>query len=142
MKEYTSYRLVRSEDLNHHGTLFAGRAAELFVESAFAAAAVEVGDPHHVVCLNIHGMEFRSSVGNGEVIFLRSQIVNLGRTSIVVHTTITSAISHITPVEGFITFVHVDAEGKKSPHGLTLDAPADEREATLRERALQLKNYR
>jgi len=26
-------RLVKSEDLNHHGTLFAGRTAEWFVES-------------------------------------------------------------------------------------------------------------
>jgi hypothetical protein len=28
-------RLVKSEDLNHHGTLFAGRTAEWFVESGF-----------------------------------------------------------------------------------------------------------
>ena len=26
-------RFVKGEDLNHHGTLFAGRAAEWFVES-------------------------------------------------------------------------------------------------------------
>jgi len=142
MKEYTSYRLVRSEDLNHHGTLFAGRAAELFVESAFAAAAVEVGDPRHVVCLNIHGMEFRSVVRNGDVICLASRIVNLGRTSIVVHVSITSAISHITPVEGFLTFVYVDLEGKKAPHGMVLDEPENEYETKLRERALELKNYR
>ncbi|NTU75550.1 MAG: acyl-CoA thioesterase, partial [Anaerolineaceae bacterium] len=31
--------LVKSEDLNHHGTLYAGRTAEWFVESGFIAAA-------------------------------------------------------------------------------------------------------
>ena len=32
-------RLIKSEDLNHHGTLFAGRCAEWFVESGFIAVA-------------------------------------------------------------------------------------------------------
>ena len=32
-------RLVKSEDLNHHGTLFAGRTAEWFVEAGFVSAA-------------------------------------------------------------------------------------------------------
>ena len=34
-------RLVKSEDLNHHGTLFAGRTAEWFVESGF------IQQPHY-----------------------------------------------------------------------------------------------
>jgi hypothetical protein len=32
-KVFSTMRLVKSEDLNHHGTLFAGRSAEWFVES-------------------------------------------------------------------------------------------------------------
>jgi len=28
MESFSSYHLVKSEDLNHHGTLFAGRSAE------------------------------------------------------------------------------------------------------------------
>ena len=45
-----SMRLVKSNDLNHHGTLFAGRTAEWFVESGFIAAA-GVLDPKNLVCL-------------------------------------------------------------------------------------------
>jgi len=138
MKEYTTYHLVRPEDLNHHGTLFAGRAAELLIESAFTTAAIAVGNPRNLVCLNVHGMEFRSSVGNGEVVCFASRIAYLGRTSITVHTVITSEISRINPVEGFVTFVHVDLAGAKAPHGLTLDAPADEREAEIRRRAADM----
>ena len=39
MKTFVTHRLVKGEDLNHHGTLFAGRSAEWFVESGFIAAA-------------------------------------------------------------------------------------------------------
>jgi acyl-CoA hydrolase len=49
---YTT-RLVKSEDLNHHGTLFAGRTAEWFVESGFIAAARLI-NPQNIVCLKIH----------------------------------------------------------------------------------------
>lgn len=32
MKEFKISHLIKSEDLNHHGTLFAGRTAEWLVE--------------------------------------------------------------------------------------------------------------
>ena len=50
MKKYYATHLVKSEDLNHHGTLFAARTASWFVESAFIAAACEHGDPSEIVC--------------------------------------------------------------------------------------------
>ncbi|MEL7655970.1 MAG: acyl-CoA thioesterase, partial [Bacillota bacterium] len=43
MKYYQISHLVKSEDLNHHGTLFAGRSAEWLVEAAFVAAASQHG---------------------------------------------------------------------------------------------------
>lgn len=47
--QFTTYHLVKSEDLNHHGTLFAGRGAEWFVESGFIAAANLV-NPKNLIC--------------------------------------------------------------------------------------------
>src|SRR5665254_21309 len=41
MKEYNVSHLVKSEDLNHHGTLYAWRSAEWLVEGAFVAAAAD-----------------------------------------------------------------------------------------------------
>ncbi len=58
MEIHQSARLIKSEDLNHHGTLFAGRMAEWFVEGSFVAAAIAVGNPDHIVCLKVHGMRF------------------------------------------------------------------------------------
>lgn len=38
MKKYYTTHLVKSEDLNHHGTLFAARTASWFVEAIRALA--------------------------------------------------------------------------------------------------------
>jgi acyl-CoA hydrolase len=139
MKEYINSRLVKSEDLNHHGTLFAGRTAEWFVESAFIAAASVIGNPQNVVCLNIHGLLFRHPVSKGEIVKFTSKVVHLGKSSIVVYTKMETEISKTTPVDGFITFISVDKDGKKQPHGMILDETQDEEELMLRERAKNLK---
>ena len=57
IKTFTTYRLVKSEDLNHHKTLFAGRGAEWFVEAGYIAATSMV-NPENLVCAKIHGMRF------------------------------------------------------------------------------------
>lgn len=138
MKEYFNSRLVKSEELNHHGTLFAGRAAEWFVESAFIAAASTLGDPKNVVCLNIHGLLFRHPVNKGEIAKFSSRVAHLGKTSIVVYTKMETELTKLTPVDGFITFISVDEDGNKIPHGLVLDSTTDENELQIRERAKNL----
>jgi acyl-CoA hydrolase len=50
-------RLVKSENLNHHGTQFAGRSAEWFVEARFIATASAL-PAQNIVRLKIHGMTF------------------------------------------------------------------------------------
>lgn len=138
MKEYFNSRLVKSEELNHHGTLFAGRTAEWFVESAFIAAASTLGDPKNVVCLNIHGLLFRHPVNKGEIAKFSSRVAHLGKTSIVVYTKMETELTKLTPVEGFITFISVDEDGNKIPHGLVLDSTTDEHELQIREKAKNL----
>ena len=135
MKDYVCSRLVKSEDLNHHGTLFAGRTAEWFVESAFIAAASTMGDPEKVVCLNIHGFVFKTPIKRGEIVKFSSKVAKVGKTSIVVYTKMDMELSKITPVEGFITFISVDENGKKVPHGLVLNEVNDEEELSIREKA-------
>lgn len=138
MKDFVNSRLVKSEELNHHGTLFAGRTAEWFVESAFIAAASTIGDPKNVVCLNIHGLLFRHPVNMGEIVKFTSKVTHLGKTSVVVYTKMETVIAKTTPVDGFITFISVDEHGIKIPHGLTLDETQDEDELALRARAKNL----
>jgi acyl-CoA hydrolase len=133
-KSYKTYHLVKSEDLNHHGTLYAGRTAEWFVESGFVSAA-SLTKPENIVCLKIHGMLFSHPVHKGDLISFESSIVYAGTASLIAH--IVSCVKDTVVVEGFITFIHVDLEGKTIPHGLTI-TPTTEEEKALFEQAKAL----
>jgi len=135
-KTFITQHLVKGEDLNHHGTLYAGRTAEWFVESGFIAAA-SLTRPENIVCLNIHGMLFRRPIRLGELICFESQIVYAGKTRLVAH--IEMMASGEKDVTGFITFVHVDREGKPLAHGLVI-VPQTPAEVELYEQAKNMKD--
>lgn len=138
IQSFTTYRLVKSEDLNHHGTLFAGRTAEWFVESGFVAAS-SIISPKNIICLKIHGMHFSQSVKLGDTIFFTSKIVYCGKTSIIAHVSVCTINCDKTLVEGFITFVHVNEDTKPIPHGLEMNA-ITEIDKQLQLQAVNLKN--
>jgi acyl-CoA hydrolase len=131
---YKTYHLVKSEDLNHHGTLYAGRTAEWFVESGFVAAA-SLTKPENVVCLKIHGMLFSKPVHKGDLISFESRVVYTGKASLVSY--INVKVKEDTVVEGFITFIHVNLEGKTIPHNVVV-APTTDEEKALYEKAKAL----
>ncbi len=133
MKTNLMCRLVKGEDLNHHGTLFAGRAAEWFVEAGFIAAAAAT-KPENIVCAKVHGMAFARPVKKGTIIRCESKIVQVGRSSMVVYVKILLHEGAEFFVDGFLTFVHVDEQGRPVPHGLVVTAANDE-EQVLQERA-------
>jgi acyl-CoA hydrolase len=128
---YTSVHLVKGEDLNHHGTLYAGRTAEWFVESGFIAAA-SLTKPENIVCLKIHGMTFTRPIRKGELVTFSSRVVLTGDTKIVscIEVTVHGKVA----VRGFITFIHVDLEGKPLPHGIVFE-PKSAKEKELNEEA-------
>jgi acyl-CoA hydrolase len=128
---FTTQHLVKSEDLNHHGTLYAGRTAEWFVESGFIAAAT-LTKPEKIVCLKIHGMTFTRPVRSGELVAFYSKIVCVGKSRLVSYIKVLASGQKV--VEGFITFVHVDLEGKPIPHGLTIE-PVTPEDIELQEQA-------
>ncbi|HCS39594.1 MAG: acyl-CoA thioesterase [Anaerolineaceae bacterium] len=131
---YTSVHLVKGEDLNHHGTLYAGRTAEWFVESGFIAAA-SMTKPENIVCLKIHGMTFTRPIRKGELPVFTSRVVLTGETKIVslIEVTILGKLA----VRGFITFIHVDLDGKRLPHGLDF-VPVTPEDIALNEEAKKL----
>ncbi|MEN6580213.1 MAG: hotdog domain-containing protein [Anaerolineaceae bacterium] len=134
MKTLTIHHLVKGEDLNHHRTLFAGRGAEWLVEAGFIAAA-DLLPPQYVLCLKIHGMTFQRPVKPGEVVRFDSKIVLTGRSRLIAYVRATTK-EELT-VDGFLTFVYVDDQGKSRPHGITIEAETLE-EIELQERASQL----
>ena len=132
-------RLVKSEDLNHHGTLFAGRTAEWFVESGFIAATTLL-DPKGVVCLKIHGMHFSKPVKPGQILRFSSKIVYAGKSSIIAHIQVTSNDNDPKPfVSGFVTFIYVDENTKPMAHNVEI-SPKSIEDIELYETAHSLKN--
>lgn len=131
----TTMRLVKSEDLNHHGTLFAGRTAEWFVESGFIAAA-SLLNPQNVVCLKIHGMFFTSPAKSGEVLKFSSKIVYTGKTSLTAYVHVNKQGVEKPLVDGFVTFIHVDEETRPFAHLIEIQPVTDEDKNLFEQAAL------
>lgn len=131
-------RLVKSEDLNHHGTLFAGRTAEWFVESGFIAATTLL-NPQNVVCLKIHGMFFTSPAKSGEVLKFSSKIVFTGKTSLTAYVHVNKQGVEKPLVDGFVTFIHVDENTRPFAHLIEIE-PVTEEDKRLYESAESLRS--
>lgn len=125
--------LVKGQDLNHHGTLFAGRMAEWFVEACFICGAKITQQPESIVCLKMHGLCFNNPADKGDIITIDTQLVKAGRTSFMIYGQTTKNSSTAILADGFITFVFVDEHGKPKPHNLVLAPAIDEAQASLRE---------
>lgn len=136
IETFVTNRMVKGEDLNHHGTLFAGRSAQWFVEAGFIAAA-NLTRPDNILCLKIHGMLFKKPVKMGSVIRYESKIVHAGRTSLVAHIRLFFSQNDEFLLEGFITFIHVDEHGRPKAHNITINA-IDPEDVDLQKRARTL----
>ncbi|MDF2634121.1 MAG: thioesterase superfamily protein [Pelosinus sp.] len=136
LKKFITHHLVKGKDLNHHGTLFAGRGAEWFVESGFVAASAMTA-PENTVCLNIHGLVFTRPVPKGSIIRYESKVAYAGRSSMVVYVKVLMAKDEDFVLDGFMTFIHVDEAGKSTAHGLIVE-PTEAEDITLWERAKAL----
>jgi acyl-CoA hydrolase len=136
METVSTWRLIKSEDLNHHGTLYAGRATEWMVEAAFIAASYAVGD-EHVVCLRIHSLLFMKPVQKGHILTFGSRLVHTGRSSLTVYVEVLNRRTNEFFVDGFFTFVRVDERGAAAPHHITIE-PSNDEEKLLQEKARAL----
>lgn len=135
IKTFTTHHLVKQGDLNHHGTLYAGRSADWFVESGFIAAA-GLAKPENIVCLKIHGMTFDKPAQRGDILCCESRVILAGKTSLMVHVQITN--NNETLLQGFLTFIHVDLDGNPIAHGIKLEHTTSE-EIRLMEEAKRIK---
>ncbi len=136
MRTYETMHLVKNEDLNHHGTLFAARAADWLVEAGFAAAACEHGSTDEVVMRNLQNMSFQKPVQKGTALHFTGRVVYTGTTSLMVAVTAKDAMSGEQFIEGYITFVTVEAgAGKKMAHSILLDDTQEQEELAQRKKA-------
>lgn len=135
-------RLVKTEDLNHHRTLFAGRAASWLVEASFLAAARATGEPGRVVCLQLHGMLFLQPARLGDILEMRSRIAHLGEKSITVSTQCWRDGKAKPLLSMFATFVMLGADDRAVAHGLTLDDAYIAANREIYDQATELRSRR
>lgn len=114
--------LVKSEDLNHHGTLYAGRMSEWFVEACFINGAQNTQHPENIVCVKIHELSFYTPTNKGDILNIKTQMIKAGRTSFVVYGEAYKNNDETKIVaDSYITFVFVDDQGRPIEHNLIVD---------------------
>jgi len=139
MKQYETSHLIKYEDLNHHGTLFAVRAAGWFVEAAFVAAGCACGTTEGIVCRNLHQMSFRRPVKKGTILRFLARVVFTGKSSFMVMVRAVDALEDTVCIEGMVTFVATDGRGGKREHHICLDEPCDDEELRQRRWAERIR---
>lgn len=140
MQQYETSRLVKGEDLNHHGTLFAARAAGWLIEAAFVAAGCACGTSEGIVCRNLQNMSFQKPVQKGAIVRFLARVAAVGTSSFTVAVRAEDAISPAVYMEGAVTFVTIDREtGRSRPHHIVLDEAEDETEQAQRTLADRLR---
>ena len=134
MNTITTHHLVRSEDLNHHNSLYAGRAADWFIEAGYMAVEQYLPSSN-VVCAKIEETTFFKSIYSGETVRIESEVVYAIGSRLISY--VATYVSDEQRAEGFITFAHVGEDGHSKAHGIAIESESDE-EKNLQERAKKL----
>lgn len=136
MRRYKSIHMVRMEDLNHHGGLYAGRGSDWLMESSFITACLAHGDKHGILYKNTHQFDFIKPVEPGDVVSYEGTIVRTGKTSLTIHVHLKNEHTGEVHGEGYTTFVTVAPDTKQPvEHGIVLDEIHDPEELGWREKA-------
>ncbi|HPF40978.1 MAG TPA: acyl-CoA thioesterase [Phycisphaerae bacterium] len=123
----TTTQLVKSEDLNHHQTLYAGRCVEWCVQAAYIAAERCFAVATPVVFMSIRGLSMRSPARLGELVQFTGVIDYVGSSTIGVRI----EASTVQPIDqpraiatGRFLFCTVDENGRAIAHHLPEQEPA------------------
>jgi acyl-CoA hydrolase len=137
--ELVILHLVRPQDLNHHGTLFAGQMAKWILEAGVITASRLCGRPEDVVCVQLNGMTFKKPINDGDLIEIKTKIAYLGSTSITVCNQVFRKQDIAPVVTSMATFVTVDKENKPYKHGFKLSKEYISKNGDIYEEALKIR---
>ncbi len=137
--ETTLLHLVKPEDLNHHGTLYAGQMAKWLVEAGFITASRLCGKPEDVVCVQVNQMTFKKPVNNGDIVEIKSRVAYLGSSSITIYSQVYRRQDAAPLISNMATFVNVDKQNKPYAHGLKLTEEYIARNRDMYQEALKTR---
>lgn len=128
-KVIATTHLVKSEDLNHHRTLYAGRCVEWCVQMAYIAAENCFDEPRPVVFMSVRSLSMRTPAQLGEIIQFTGRVDYVGESTIGIRVDgrkLQPKEDQKTVVTGTFLFCTVDERGRAAPHGLPAMAPESE----------------
>ncbi|MCC7257348.1 MAG: acyl-CoA thioesterase [Gammaproteobacteria bacterium] len=112
------HKLVLPEHINHHGFLFGGYLLQWIDEFAWITATVDYPGCRFVT-VAMKDVQFRRRIAMGEVLRFAVTQVSAGRTSVQyrirAHGLVVEPDHAAVLFETSITFVNVDADGRKAP---------------------------
>lgn len=112
-------KLVKTQDLNGHGTLFGGTVLVWIDEEAAIYVGCQLGKAD-LVTKFMSGIDFVSSAMPGDIIEIGRETVGVGVTSITVRSEARNKFTKASIIKiDEIVFVHIDAKGKPAPHNMT-----------------------
>jgi acyl-CoA hydrolase len=115
---FFSRKLIKPEDLNAHGTLFGGTVLSWIDEESAIFVTCQL-DKGNIVTKYMSEINFVSSAKLGDIIEIGMETVKFGTTSITVRCEVRNKFTKDTIIKiDKIIFVHLDKEGKPTPHGI------------------------
>lgn len=116
---FYSRKLIKPQDLNAHGTLFGGSVLSWIDEEAAIYVSCQLGKGN-LVTKFMSEIDFVSSAKLGDIIEIGMETVKFGKTSITVRCEVRNKFTKETIIKiDDIVFVHLDENGKPSPHNIT-----------------------
>jgi len=111
-----NYKLVLPEHLNHYGFLFGGNLLKWVDETAWIAASQDYAGCNFVT-IALDKVEFRKSIRQGSILRINAEKSRVGNTSVQYAVCVFAGNLETGAEETVfttnITFVRVDAEGRK-----------------------------
>ncbi|NNM19172.1 MAG: acyl-CoA thioesterase [Croceitalea sp.] len=112
-------KVVKPEDLNSNGTLFAGKVLAWLDEQAVIYGIIQL-ENKRLVTKYMSEINFMSTAHQGDVIEIGIDVVKFGKSSLTLNCEVRNKMNHETIVTvDNIILVNLNEEGKPTPHGKT-----------------------
>ncbi len=116
---FNTRKWVRPEDLNANGTLFGGALLSWIEEEAILYSIIQL-ENKRVVTKYMSEINFMSTAVNGDIIEIGMEVVNFGKSSLVLKCEARNKMNHETILTvDQIIMVNLDKDGKPLPHSKT-----------------------
>ena len=116
---FYSRKLIKPQDMNAHGTLFGGTVLSWIDEEAAIFVSCQLGKGN-LVTKFMSEIDFVSSAKLGDIIEIGMETVKFGKSSITVRCVVRNKFSKEVIIKiDKIVFVHLDENGKPTPHNIS-----------------------